>query len=433
MRPWPLLFLLTAAAAQTPALPVRAEATGSVVGHIYCSDTNEPARFAKVFLEPVPQEPKLTSTDAASINAVAAKPSTAQRTDTVSTTLDGSFSLAKVHPGAYYVIVDETGYINPRNLFTDKQLSDPSPEVRDELARKLTRVVVEANQTEVTEVLLERGASISGTVLYDDGSPAASVWVQLLHKDRDGHWIELPRNGNTITTTDTDDRGYYRIASLLADEYMVEATLQLVDSKNVVSNVGGNQIQYVMQSFRFSLSFYGNGTPRIDGATGVKLGASQSRTGQDMTLPIAKLHKLSGRVLAGADSHPVNAATVALVDRDTNKQLVSADVEREDGLFHFAFVPDGDYILRISNARDVVWEPAQPQPGAGSSPFPQPDKERVLAKYGGADQPLLLSGDMYGVNATVPPSRSSNTQRSTGFRQVVYLATGAYHRATSRN
>lgn len=403
MRSWPLLLLITTAAyAQTTAANSRAEVMGTVTGHVYCSDTNEPARFAKVFLEPVPQEPKLGSTDAASINAAPAKANTAQRSDTVTTTLDGSFTLTKIHAGAYYVIVDEPGYINPRNLFTEEQLNKPTPEVRDELARKLTRIVVEPNQTEVAQVLLERGASISGTVLYDDGSPAAGVSVKLQHKDHDGKWIDLPRSSNYMPAIETDDRGYYRISSLLPDEYMIEATLQLVDQKTVTSNFGGNQVQFAMASFRFSLTFFGNGTPRIDQAASLKLGVGQSRNGQDMTLPVAKLHKLTGRVLAGADSHPVNAATVALLDRDSNKEISSTDVSREDGLFHFEFVPDGDYILRVSNARDVVWEPATPQPGAQTSPFPQPDKERVTAKYGGADQPLLLTGDLYGINATVP-------------------------------
>jgi hypothetical protein len=394
MRFWPFLLVITiTATAQTTS---RTEASGTVTGHVYCSDTNEPARFAKIFLEPVPQEPKLTSTNAASINTAPAKPSTAQKTDTVTTTLDGSFTITKVHAGAYYVIVDENGYINPRNLFSEKQLTDPSPEIRNELARKLTRVVVEPNQTEVTEVLLERGASISGTILYDDGSPASGISVKLLHKDQDGKWIELPQNGNNVTSTSTDDRGYYRISSLLPDEYLAKATLQLTSMKNTVANLGGTEMQFAVQSFLFALDFFGSGTPRIDQAASLKLGAGQSRTGQDMTLPVAKLHKLTGRVLAGADSHPVNAATVSLVDRDTNRTIASADVAREDGLFHFEFVPDGDYILRTSDARDVIWEPVPPKP------FPQPDKERITAKYGGADQPLLLTGDLYGVNAVVP-------------------------------
>ena len=406
MHLWPLLLLITAvASAQTAPANTRAEATGTVTGHVYGSDTNEPARFAKVFLEPVPQEAKLGFTNAASINTAPAKTNTAQRSDTVTTTLDGSFTLTKVHAGAYYVIVEEPGYINPRNLFTEEQFTKPTPEIRDQLARKLTRVVVEQNQTEVAQVQLDRGASISGIILYDDGSPAAGVRVKVQHRNHDGQWIDLPHGASFTPDTDTDDRGYYRVASLLPDEYMVEATLQLVGSKNVTSNDGGNQIQFVMQSFGFALTFFGGGTPRIDQATSLKLGAGQSRTGQDMTLPIAKLHKLTGRVLAGADSHPVNAATIALVDRDTNKEVASTDIEREDGLFHFEFVPDGDYILRVSNACDVVWEPASAQNGGTTSPFPQPDKERVLSEFGGVDQPLLLTGDLFGVNATVPVQR----------------------------
>ena len=401
MRLWPFLLLFTTAAAQTPASSSNhaESATGVVTGHVYCSDTNEPARLATVMLEPVPPDPKPPTASGA-----AAAKSTAERTGTVMTALDGSYSIGDVHPGAYYVIVEERGYVNARNLFTTAQFEKPTPEIRYELAQKLTRVVVVPNQTEVADISLDRGASVSGMVLYDDGSPAGGITVALLTKDKDGRWVELPPGLSGNAPLQADDRGYYRIASLVAGEYMLKATLQLVDSRMVVAKFGGNQIQFDKQTFRSTLPFFGTGTPRIEEATSIKLGAGQARTGQDMTLPIAKLHKLSGRVLAGADSHPVNAATVAVVDRDSHKELASADLSREDGLFHFEFLPDGDYILRISNARDVTWD-AAPSKGADSgNPFGSPEKERVLAKYGDADQPLLLTGDMFGVNAVVPPA-----------------------------
>ncbi len=38
---------------------------------------------------------------------------------------------------------------------------------------------------------LEHASEISGTVLYDDGSPAVSLEVKLLHKDKDGKLADL--------------------------------------------------------------------------------------------------------------------------------------------------------------------------------------------------------------------------------------------------
>jgi len=52
MRLWPLLlplFSLVATARSNSAKP----ATSTVTGHVYCADTNAPARMASVMLEPV--------------------------------------------------------------------------------------------------------------------------------------------------------------------------------------------------------------------------------------------------------------------------------------------------------------------------------------------------------------------------------------------
>jgi hypothetical protein len=171
-------------------------------------------------------------------------------------------------------------------------------------------------------------------------------------------------------------------------------------------------MEFQMMDVVSSLPFYGTGFARQSQAASVKLHAGQELTGQDMTIPISKLHKLSGRVAAGQDGHLVNAAKVALVTRDEGKELASTVVSRDDGLFHFEFIPEGDYIVRVSEARDVVWEAPAP-PAAGSSfpmmLFPAQDKERVVANYGGVDQTLLFSGDTLSLTVTVPPDTKAGT------------------------
>jgi hypothetical protein len=411
MRSLPLLFVFvpTLTFAQTPApIAARPEPTGTVTGHVYCSDTNQPARFAHVSLEAIPDPTPQPAPPKDDTKRPSAKTDTS-----VDTELDGSFRLRNLKPGNYYVVVEKQGYIKPRDMFTAKQMTDKDPQLRALIDAALPRVKVEANHTETAEVRLERGAAISGTVLYDDGTPAAELSVRLLHKDPTGKWVPL-NNTSYRTFTTTDDRGQFRIPSLLGDEYLLETDLSLNEYKTSRSTngPGGNEFEFVMQSQRFMLPFYGSGVTRQADAAGIKLRGGQELTGQDMLLPISKLHQLTGHVAAGPDSHFVNAASVALLYAADKKELASAKVLREDGLFHFEFVPPGEYILRVSNARDVVWEPARPEPGAPASPLPPEDKERVVHAYGSADLPLKLEGEQLGITATVPPSTKPDTKPS---------------------
>jgi hypothetical protein len=399
MHTWPLLLFLTipALAQSHTSAP---EATGTVTGHVFCADTNQPARFAHVSLETIPD----ASARPASQNPGPTAPSGSPVAVSMETTLSGSFTLNQVKPGAYYVIVEKTGYIKPRDIFTQKQIDDPSPEMRALVAAALPRVTVEAGHTEQAEVRLDRGAAISGTILYDDGSPASDLEVKLLHKDATGKWVPLTGEPD-IFRDGTDDRGYFRLPSLLGGEYIVEADLRL-SAITTLSSAPDNQARTMLfanMDILSTLPFYGSGVPRQSQATSVKLAPGQELTGQDMMLPISKLHKLTGRVAAGADAHAVNAATVALLTRDDQQQIATTDISRDDGLFHFEFVPDGDYILRVTNARDVTW---QTLISISTNPinFPPADKENITASYGNVDQPLLLNGDVLDVTVTVPPN-----------------------------
>ena len=268
-------------------------------------------------------------------------------------------------------------------------------------AELITHVIVEADHTESVEIRLERGASISGAVLYDDGSPAGGLHIVLRRKDEHDQWKPLRFNGNLTTMISTDDRGVFRAASLVPGDYIVEADLSLASSKMRNVTLPGNMnVSINVQTFSYSLPFYGTGTPHLADAKPVTLRAGQETPGHDMMIPIAKLHKITGHVAAGRDAHFVNAATVTLISRDDNKELASTDISREDGLFHLEFVPDGDYILKITEARDVVWEMTTP---SKDQPFGTQEKERIIAAFGDTERPLMVRGDQLDTIATVSP------------------------------
>ncbi len=413
------LCAITLAALSTPAVTqtqtaAPQELTGAVSGHVICGDTNQPARFARVSLQPASTPSPAKSTKTASRNAAAADHAPAPSGITVGTGLDGAFTLTQVRPGSYYVVVEKEGYINPRAMFTAKEIEDPTPQLRSIIEAALPRIQVEAAHTERADVRLERGAAVSGTVLFDDGTPAGEISVKLLHQDQTGKWVALAGSSRNFGAgVPTDDRGHFRMASLLPDTYLLQADMVLSDSKSTTTDGGnGRKLQFVLDTARFTLPFYGRGTPHQDEAKPFTLVSGDERTGEDMTLPISDLHRLTGHVAAGPDAHLVNAASLELVTREDQKVLATSSISRDDGLFHFEFVPNGDYILRVSNARDVVWEQPKRAPNAPPDPFPQNDIERVLQTYGSAEQPVILRGDQLGFNITVPPSASKDPAKT---------------------
>jgi hypothetical protein len=62
-------------------------------------------------------------------------------------------------------------------------LSQGSNEVKRRLVQLLPRISVNTNRTTSVDLSLDRGAEISGTVMYDDGSPAIGAEIKLLLKD----------------------------------------------------------------------------------------------------------------------------------------------------------------------------------------------------------------------------------------------------------
>ncbi len=129
------------------------------------------------------------------------------------------------------------------------------------------------------------------------------------------------------------------------------------------------------------------------------VGPGQEQAGEDLTIPLGKLHRVTGTVVAKRDGHKVDAAKVVLAYRDDGKELATAEVRREDGVFRFEFVPEGDFLLKTADARDVVWDAVKNPPGM----FPATtEKERLVTACGAAEQPLLLRGEMSDVVVTVP-------------------------------
>lgn len=386
MRPWvcyALCFIASIASINIAAADAQNnEALGAVTGHVICSDTQQPARLAHVVLQPVVdlKSPVLSKDDHSY------HPEGIFHLQTAS--LDGSFTIAAVKPGLYYVIAEQEGYISPLSLFTREQLNHPDEALLRKIAHYMTPISVTAGHTTQIEVDLIRGAVISGAVRFEDGSPAVSVGVGLLQRNEKGEW--RPARAQHLASHNssfTDDQGNYRFSGLPAGEYLVRASIELnqiildhIFSSNGATSYGDG----------YHLRIFPGDAFREADATPLKLEEGEAATGIYIDVPLSRLYSVSGVVMRPDSASPANSAHLTLNFADTGEELVSADVDADDGSFRFDFVPGGNYVLHATKVATV--ERTEVSNGEHVIP-PTHTETKTLASYGDVSVPLQLTSD----------------------------------------
>jgi hypothetical protein len=389
-----LLVALCGLAPAQQGVTAAKEPTGAVTGRVICGDTNLPARIASVTLIPVvDSSPPPSHTGGSSQRQSRETPTTIAET-----LLDGTFTIPDVKPGNYYVAVEELGYLSPFAQLSREDLDHPTQETAALMARLLTPVSVAPNRTTSTEVRILKGATISGTIRFDDGSPDAGAGVMLFRKDKLGKWTGFRTNlAGRPSNSGTDDQGHYRLSGLPAGEYLVATDLQLSDI--IVGGIFSKNGFSSSSNTRYSLNIYYPDSTRQRDAKPIKLDEGQEASAIDIEIPLTKLHSVTGSVVEAGTGQTVNAATLTLLYPDDNSRLVSTQIRKGDDAFHFYFVPEGSYTIKVTNARAVTREEiANPQ----GSWLPTHTVEKKLRDYGGMEQPITLQTDMTGVILAVP-------------------------------
>jgi hypothetical protein len=364
--------------------------TGVVTGRVSCADTNMPARFAMVTLEPVP--PEKTEGKSAPVRS-------GGNNATATTDLEGRFAMDKVAPGKYYVLGTMAGYLNPLARFGQDELAKMTDETRKKLAATVPVIEVTAAQPVAVDLQLERAAEISGTVEYDDASPAVGVKLVLLRKGTDGKltavsWSMVSGLGLFGAGTGTDDRGRFRLVGMPPGEYVVSASLPSQEI-SVGGLLGGHGMSVTVRNHEEgALTVYSGSVFRKRDAKLIKVGEAEAVGGVDISFPLAGLCTVKGEVSAVRDGHTVNKAQVQLLYADDREQVRSVQVE-PDGSFQLSYLPQDKYILRVVGAADTVVETKT------EDSFTYND-EKVVHSYGEAEQPLMVLGDTSGVGLAVP-------------------------------
>jgi hypothetical protein len=368
-----LALLPTLALAQSPT--PHPEALGTVTGHIICADTRRPARLASVSLLPAKDR-----------NG----PPWGAETD-----MDGAYRIRDVPPGVYYFIVQLPGYIAPA-LDLGLQLHALTPEAQRRVQQELQTITVAPRATTRADATLHLGASISGTVRYDDGSPASTINVGLERRNAKSGSFDVIWH---VTTT--DGQGRFRLESLAPGEYIIRATLQShTDDLRKSQTSDGKPIETIVSTSLF-LSVYSGDVFRSRDAAVIKVDDGEETPGAEITLPLSELHSVSGTVTA-KDGHAINSCALELLFSDTQEVLTCAGVA-DDGTFRFTYIPEGSYILKIESPRDV----SRIQTGIGPDGFRIED--RTDHSYGDNQQPLIVQTDIQSLNFTVPDKPTPST------------------------
>jgi len=114
------------------------------------------------------------------------------------------------------------------------------------------------------------------------------------------------------------------------------------------------------------------------------------------------MHTVGGRVEAASDGSVPTQATISLLYADDRERARKTAIDK-DGNFSFSYVPDDNYILRVSDAETVTEDStAKDSPNAaGTQAAPQ-----VQSRFLDKDIPLRVQSDLSDVDVplTVAPA-----------------------------
>ena len=383
-----LFVMASLASAQDP---VSASGTGSVSGHVICGDTQRPARFAQVVLFGVPvkatpqAEVNSDTSQADQVKAMRSVMESMGKTNLVQaqTGVEGAFLATDVPPGDYYVFGAAAGYESPLNivlaaLAAGADASKPLPGV--------PTLHVSADRLSSVDVTMQRGAAISGTIAWDDGSPLAGAILSVTPAKGEQ---KPPMEFTMLAMTDlrslintSDDLGHFRITGLAPGDYIVKAMIQ-----NGTQSGLGAAMNLQKQAAHAPMMIYAPAAFHSSDAKAVTVNAGEEAREENITLDLGKTYSVSGRIEAADDHHGINQATVRLTDKNDKELNRSAPVDAA-GNYTVTFVPAGTYTLAVESAADTVPDEAKKKK-AGLFNF---GSDKSVRRYVSTKQDVMVAG-----------------------------------------
>ncbi len=323
------LFLLTAfmtlgvevqGAAQVPSRRAETVSEARVTGHVILSDSHGPARNAAILL---------TSLDG-------------QHRDFQRVGLDGTYLFEHVVPDEYILIPYLDGYLSPFDKLTRSPADTSLAGLFAKIVAAQGSVKVGTQGTQTFDISLERGAIVSGHVVYSDGSPAIQVGIELQNtadpSPRAGspqlQLGDISRSEFVQRDSETDDQGRFRIAGIPPGNYRIAA----VQLQKLPIQLDETMVRTILGAVRF----YTNDTVHPMLARTYPLAAGQELKDLEIHIPLAGFYSVQGKVVA-RDGRPITSAEVTVTETSDPSLYFLAVVSK--GVFHLDRLPPGTYTV----------------------------------------------------------------------------------------
>ena len=311
-----------------PPPPVSA-GTGIISGTLTSADGGQPVRKATVRLTLLaPRLTYLAATDG-----------------------EGRFEFTKPPSGEFTLSASRAGYVDTVLGARRPGATSPGTVVRLTAGQKLENV----------SWTLARAGVIVGTVVDEFGDPAFNVQVRAMRFLYTNGYPQLSNAGAATT----DDRGMYRVASLMPGDYIVsavprdtvttlaaqaEAARDRMAQIQAASKASGGETNVIAPpppppSPLGYVATYHPGSPRGALAQRLTVSSGQEVHGIDIRLPVVQTVTVSGRITS---SEAMPQTRLQLIDASMPMSLVGIWFRdaKSDGTFEFPGVVPGSYILK---------------------------------------------------------------------------------------
>jgi hypothetical protein len=232
---------------------------------------------------------------------------------------NGRFRFEQLPDGAYRVRAEKAGFVpqvrDPRRAF------EPPP-----------LITLGPGQSVAVELPMVRGAALEGRVTTTAGAPLRNVVVSAVRFAYDMNG----RRPVPVRQTRSDDRGHFRVHTLPAGEYFLDAAPDPLDAIRQAPPAG--QPATVLERT------YYPGAPQVEGGRTIALTTGQNVADLEFALPSITTAALRGRVIDSTGGVPAALAMrVQRVGGPVGEVRGAASPDGND--FTYPRVPPGDYWL----------------------------------------------------------------------------------------
>jgi protocatechuate 3,4-dioxygenase beta subunit len=244
---------------------------------------------------------------------------------------NGRFRFASLKAGRYMLVAFAPGFVTPtENTFG---------------TRTKTIDLADGENVDNQEIVLKRGAVITGRVTDSNGKPLVEQRMELTRLDDRGQPARVP--GFSPYANSTDDRGIYRIYGLQAGRYLIGA--------GFAQREGSIMVTVNRAYYQFT---YHPDTTEQSKAKVIDVSEGFEATGIDIKMADAKkTHDVFGRVVNADTGQPIAGVTMifgSLMDSGKRIGATGSYGNQSDaqGEFHIPGVLPGKYAAFASREQD---------------------------------------------------------------------------------